>query len=218
VTDDPVLLDLVSQYCGRTTVRDGHYQAHTRGIALGSPLSPLMGALYLAPLDAAMEALPGVACLRLMDDWLILAESRWKLRRAVKIMNQVLQSLGLEQHPDKTFIGRVERGFDFLGFDFSPSGLTGSSTRSLARHIEKTARLYEQGASPERIGRYREQRWPMVPACSAPDPCRAVGQSFAVRTGRLRPRTRTASLFKAWPSGGAGTGAGESVCGASARV
>jgi RNA-directed DNA polymerase len=160
-TSDPVLLDLVSQYCERTTVRDGHHKTHTLGIPLGSPLSPLMGALYLAPLDAAMEALSGVAYLRFMDDWIILAESRWKLRRAVRIMNQVLQSLGLEQHPEKTFIGRVERGFDFLGFDFSPAGLTGSSARSLARHTEKTVRLYEQGASPERIGRYRQnwRRW-----------------------------------------------------------
>jgi hypothetical protein len=49
-----------------------------------------------------------------MDDWVILARSRWHLRRAVRVMNQVLAHLGLEQHPDKTFIGRVTRGFDFL--------------------------------------------------------------------------------------------------------
>ena len=31
---------------------------------------------------------------------------RWKLRRAVKVVNEVLGSLSLEKHPDKTFIGR----------------------------------------------------------------------------------------------------------------
>jgi hypothetical protein len=49
---------------------------------------------------------------------------RWKLRKAVKLVNEVLASLGLEKHPDKTFIGRIERGFDFLGYHFSPDGLT----------------------------------------------------------------------------------------------
>jgi hypothetical protein len=36
-------------------------------------------------------------------------------RRAVGLVTQVLGSLRLEKHPDKTFIGRIERGFDFLG-------------------------------------------------------------------------------------------------------
>jgi hypothetical protein len=50
-----------------------------------------------------------------MDDVLVLAPTRWKLRRAVKVLNETLGRLGLEKHPDKTFIGRVERSFDFLG-------------------------------------------------------------------------------------------------------
>ena len=39
-----------------------------------------------------------------------------KVRRAVKAVNAVLGSLRLEKHPDKTFIGKIERGFDFLGY------------------------------------------------------------------------------------------------------
>ncbi len=27
-------------------------------------------------------------------------------------------------HPDKTFIGPIERGFDFLGYHFGPEGLS----------------------------------------------------------------------------------------------
>ncbi len=34
-------------------------------------------------------------------------------------------SLGLEMHPDKTFIGRNETGFDFLGYHFGPDWLFG---------------------------------------------------------------------------------------------
>ena len=49
-----------------------------------------------------------------MNDILILAPTRRQLRGAVKVVNQMLGALMLEKHPDKTFIGRIERGFDFL--------------------------------------------------------------------------------------------------------
>jgi len=42
-----------------------------------------------------------------MDDWVILAPTRWKLRRAVRDVNRVLDELRVEQHPDKTFVGKV---------------------------------------------------------------------------------------------------------------
>ncbi len=39
-------------------------------------------------------------------------------------VNEVLGSLYLLKHPDKTFIGRIEKGFDFLGYHFGPEGLS----------------------------------------------------------------------------------------------
>ncbi len=47
------------------------------------------------------------------------------------------------KHPDKTFVGRVERGFEFLGYRFSPQGL-GIAAPTRARFAERAARLYEQ--------------------------------------------------------------------------
>ena len=35
---------------------------------------------------------------------------------------EVLNDLSLDKHPDKRFIGRVEKGFDFLGYHFSRHG------------------------------------------------------------------------------------------------
>jgi hypothetical protein len=29
----------------------------------------------------------------------------------------------VEKHPDKTFIGLIAKGFDFLGYSFEPKGL-----------------------------------------------------------------------------------------------
>ncbi len=87
----------------------------------------------------------------------MLAPTRWKLRRAVKAVNEVLSSLGLEKHPDKTFIGRIERGFDFLGYHFSPHGLRVAAL-TLEKFVEHASRLYEQKRErpngPSSLGMY----------------------------------------------------------------
>lgn len=80
---------------------------------------------------------------RFMDDIVILAPTRWALRRAVKVVNEVLAGLCLEKHPDKTFIGQIVRGFDFLGYHLSPAGLALAKT-TIANFIDKASRLYEQ--------------------------------------------------------------------------
>ena len=50
-----IILDLVTQYCQRLEVHDGLYYHFTRGIPKGCPISPLMAALYLKPLDEEMK-------------------------------------------------------------------------------------------------------------------------------------------------------------------
>ena len=45
----------------------------------------------------------------------MLAPTRWKPRRAVKTLHRELDAWQLEKHPKKTFIGGIEKGFDFLG-------------------------------------------------------------------------------------------------------
>jgi hypothetical protein len=49
----------------------------------------------------------------------------------------------LGKHPEKTFIGRIERGFDFLGYHFSPKCLT-VPKEALKRFVERATRLYAQ--------------------------------------------------------------------------
>ena len=111
-----------------------------------------MGALYLKPLDDRM-AETGLFYARFMDDFVLLAPTRWKLRRAIRLVNETLAELKLAQHPDKTFIGRTSRGFDFLGYQFTPSGL-GVAAKTIERFAERLTRLYEQGADAVRIGSY----------------------------------------------------------------
>ena len=156
--DDPRLLDLLWQYLRRTVYDDGFYEDIEQGISLGCPLSPLMGALFLDVLDRRMEA-GGLFYTRFMDDWVVLAPTRWKLRAAIRIANETLAELKVQQHPDKTFIGRIQRGFAFLGYQINAAGLFGLAPPTWQRFVERVRRLYEQGADAVRIGDYVRRWW-----------------------------------------------------------
>ena len=72
-----------------------------------------------------------------MDNIIIMAKNRWSFRRFIKKVNRIFDELGLSKAEDKTFIGRIEKGFDFLGFYFTKEGLTVSkkSVRKFAKNI-----------------------------------------------------------------------------------
>lgn len=146
-----------------------------------------------------------VNSIRYMDDILIFAPTRWKLRHAIRVLNQTFAELGLEQHPGKTFIGRTVRGFDFLGYHVAPERVT-LAAHTIRRMNQKALRLYEQEpqdaqARVQRLGVYlmRWRRWTRAGLCrrgetfeslTPPDVCRrAAGQpppSGSVRVGRTR--------------------------------
>jgi hypothetical protein len=90
---------------------------------------------------------------RYMDDWVVLASSRWQLRRAIRAVRQQMARLRVMPHPDKTAMGRTAKGFDFLGYWVTPRGLR-VAARTVAKMVEKLARLYEQGATASRLDRY----------------------------------------------------------------
>ena len=60
-----------------------------------------------------------------MDDWVILAPTRWAPRRVVVVVIETLRELRVGQHPDKTSVGWIKRGFTFLGYWITEKGATG---------------------------------------------------------------------------------------------
>jgi RNA-directed DNA polymerase len=158
---DSRILELLWQFMHRTIYDGGLYEDVTRGIPMGCPLSPLMAAIYLKPLDDRMAPL-NLFYVRFMDDWVVMAPTRWKLRSAVKCVNETMAELKMEQHPNKTFVGRISRGFDFLGYRISTAGLIGLAAQSVQQTTDRMSRLYEQGADDVRIGRYVRRWWAWV--------------------------------------------------------
>jgi RNA-directed DNA polymerase len=139
---DRFTLNLLWQSMHRCVERGGLFRDINQGVPRGCPLSPLLGAFFLGGLDEALEQ-QGVFYVRYMDDILIMSKRRWGLRRAIRQLNEIFNALGLEQHPDKTFIGRIDKGFDFLGYHFGRTGLQ-LAAKTIANAVEKMHRLYEQ--------------------------------------------------------------------------
>jgi hypothetical protein len=74
-----------------------------------------------------------------MDDWIVLADIRWKLRRAVKTANEALERLKVQKHPFKTSIGRIRQGFDFMGYRMTPESAAGLEVawQTMNNHYDK---------------------------------------------------------------------------------
>jgi len=131
------------------------------GMVAGGSISPLLGAVYLTPLDRAMEQLQprhDIRYQRFMDDYLIFAPTRHKLKAALRTMYRVLDQLKLCVHPDKRSIGTTHRGFDFLGYRIHSDRKLRPARQSLNRLLVRSRRLYEQGVDINRLRQY-VQRW-----------------------------------------------------------
>jgi len=118
----------VWRFMKRCTDCGGNYLNFDCGISRGCPLSPILGAYFLYELDMRIEEL-GLFYVRFMDDIVVLTPTTWKLKKAVRALNQVIEGLRL-----KVFFS------------------------SLLNCAERISRLHEQGEDSDRIGRY-VRRW-----------------------------------------------------------
>ena len=68
----------------------------------------------------------------------------WNLRRDwTRCSESIARDLAAGRYPDKTSIGPLARGFYFLGYHHTPTGLR-LADKTLANHRAKLTRLYEQ--------------------------------------------------------------------------
>ncbi|HWQ64592.1 MAG TPA: hypothetical protein VN429_09270 [Methanospirillum sp.] len=81
------------------------------------------------------------------------------LRRAIRLVNQILISLMMQVHETKRFIGRTIKGSDFLGYIIHPFRRLRPSGESIRRLQERARRLYEQGVTIERLWQYVSNRF-----------------------------------------------------------
>jgi RNA-directed DNA polymerase len=170
---DRRMLKLIRTWLRAGVLEDGVTTETGAGTPQGSPISPLLANVALHVLDQAWARggrSLGVL-VRYADDFVILCATKQRAEQARRLVAQILATLGLHLHPDKTRIvglARGRQGFDFLGF-----------------HHHKVA-------SWRRRGRWYLQRWPATRAMNAirakvreATDRRFVGHSLAWIVGNL---------------------------------
>lgn len=151
---EPALRSLLYQYVHYCVDDGGEIHLPARGISRGCALSPLIGASILWYMDVSFSERNDIFYSRYMDDFLFLSARRWPVRRAQKQLYEFFDSTGFECHPDKTQIGKISRGFDWLGIWFTSDGATGIAPRATENHRLRRLRLEEQA---RRSGRSRQE-------------------------------------------------------------
>lgn len=142
-------------------------RASARGLAQGSPLSPLLANLYLDALDERLER-RGVKLVRFADDFILLAKRRARAEDAVEDARAALAEEGLELRADGTRVLDFDRGFECLGHlfvrDFAlrqvgdPEEDPAGVLRELADQDARAAEVAEEAAREARAGHDRGAR------------------------------------------------------------
>lgn len=87
------------------------------GIAMGSPLSPLLANAFLHPFDVNLVE-RGYKLVRYADDFVVLCGSQQEAAQIYTEVDVLLADLLLKYKNEKTAITSFEEGFDFLGVRF----------------------------------------------------------------------------------------------------
>ncbi|MFP2429089.1 hypothetical protein [Enterobacter ludwigii] len=111
--------------------------------------------------------------------------TRHHLRRAVRQLNTFLQEGGFIKHPDKTFIGKISKGTDWMGFRLDDTGNSPPAPRAISNMLHQLRRLYEQSRHLTAEGRQgrvvqyltRWRRWAASAGDADRDPALSHGTS-----------------------------------------
>jgi RNA-directed DNA polymerase len=161
---DRRVLKLVRLWLQAGVIVQGEFRRTVAGTPQGGVISPLLANIYLHVLDTEFSRRGLGELVRYADDGVVLCRSAAQARAALDAIREILGSLGLELHPDKTKavdLRAGREGLDFLGCHF---------------RARMSGRLWEQ----RRIVRYYLHRWPSQRAM------KRLRDKVRDRTGRNR--------------------------------
>lgn len=145
---DRRVLKLVGQWLKAGVMTGQGLQRTVAGTPQGGVISPLLANIYLHAFDEEVRRRGLGLLVRYADDFVILTGTPAQAQAALEGARDILASMGLELHPDKTRVVDLREGregFDFLGCHF---------------RARMSGRLWEQRG----IVRYYLHRWPSARA------------------------------------------------------
>ena len=118
---DRRVLKLLRLWLQAGVLADGVVTWTVAGTPQGGVISPLLANVYLHVLDTELSARGVGELVRYADDGVVLCRSAAQASAALEAVGEILASLGLRLHPDKTKVVDLRdgrEGLDFLGCHF----------------------------------------------------------------------------------------------------
>lgn len=140
---DRRVLKLVRRWLKAGVLDEGRFTETVTGTPQGGVISPLLANIVLNELDRRWDERTDGVLVRFADDGVVMCHSRRQAETALAKIAEIMASLGLRLHPEKTKVVDLREGregFDFLGCHF---------------HARMSGPLWERG-----IRRYYLHRWP----------------------------------------------------------
>ena len=120
LVSDGRVLELIEAFLKQDIVSEMERWTPPGGTPQGAVISPLLGNIYLHPLDCQMKQ-KGYRMVRYADDFVVLCQSREEAEAALSEVRAWVETNGLRLSIDKTHVGDCRQkgqGFDFLGYHF----------------------------------------------------------------------------------------------------
>ncbi len=159
VIDDPEVIGLIRRWLRAGVLEDGVVTTRSRGTPQGGVISPLLANIYLHRLDVEVRS-AGFRLIRYADDFVILADRRWKAEAADRLVRSILAEIGLVVAEAKSGVVRVHDGFEFLGFTFQGRFLR--PRPAALDQFKKRVRARTRRNAPVSLGRMIEQLNPLL--------------------------------------------------------
>jgi retron-type reverse transcriptase len=114
------------------------------GVAQGNCLSPLLGNIILHEFDNVMNE-GDCACIRYIDDFIIMAPSKRAAKARLKRAVKVLEGLGMSLAESKTHSAPIDirNKFEFLGIEFS-NGFIRPAPKSISKFLDSVALTFNE--------------------------------------------------------------------------
>lgn len=120
------------------------FPSYEIGVAQGCCLSPLLGNILLEDFDRELNG-RGIACIRYIDDFIVLGPNKRKVVAAFESGLRILARHGLTAYDpnlstDKSSMGEIRHGFEFLGCSIRPGMISpaGKSRRRVVSIISRS--------------------------------------------------------------------------------
>ncbi|QKD83384.1 CRISPR-associated endonuclease Cas1 [Thermoleptolyngbya sichuanensis A183] len=146
---DPAIGHLVERWIGSGVSTASGLILPNKGVPQGAVISPILANVYFDNFDEAIEA-AGLKLVRYADDFVILAKSKARIEKAHDLVEELLDTMGLELHPDKTRVTHFNDGFRFLGHTFVRSLIVPDQPKSKRQRQTEEAAIAQKAADPAR--------------------------------------------------------------------